>query len=198
MERHQFSWFQNQKLIFPHIHCDRQTQQRCHTTEDLEELTRREEGEGGVAERDSHKRDHGSIKSTTTSRPTQYTSRLARNCSILSASTHEHGVWIRSRLSINSNSSSTTGYGSMCTNTSQLDLTFHPMTPSNEQIPILSFASRSALTSIYGSKGPSSSLQKDRGKVIEDEGSCGTGVSIGRFKSWTTSRLKKKGYLRHK
>ena len=161
-------------------------------TIDLEELTRRAEGEGEVAAGDPHKSNRGSVRSTTTSRSIQYTSRLARNCSVLSASTHEEGVWIRSRLSINSNSSSTTGYGSISTNPSQLDLTSHPMTPPSERIPILSFANRSASASIYGS-----SLQKDRGKIDEDEDSCGAGVSIGRFKYWTTSRLKKKGYLRH-
>ena len=140
------------------------------------------------------------MKSIATSRPTQHTSRLARNCSILSAPTCDEGVWIRSRLSIISNSSSTTGYGSISTNPSQLDLTFHPLTPPTEAISILSFASRSASTSMYGSTRSCAfrrSLQKYRQEVIEDEATSRAGVSIGRYNSWTTSRLKRKWYLRH-
>lgn len=171
----------------------------CHdcVIDDQEGITRQGEGEGEreAAEGDTHKRE-GSVKSITAPRSLQYASRLARNFSTHSTFSREDRMWIRSRLSINSNSSATSGIGSLSTNPSHLDLTVFPATPPIERISKLSFVSRSASSSMHGNRRPlRSSFQKEGRKATEDDSSSRGGASIGRNKSWTNSKLIRKGYV---
>lgn len=148
---------------------------------------RKTEGEKG----DNYKRK-GSIQSVTTPRPSMlHSSQLARNVSTRSAPNREEAVWIRSRLSIYSDCSGTSGYGSVSTNQSQLDLAIQQMTPPTERSSQLSFMTRSNPSSMRGKRLPfKSNLQRD---IIKDEAMpAGRGASIGRNMSWSNIRTIKK------
>ena len=114
--------------------------------------------------------------------PAQHSFRLKRNVS--TNSREEVGAWVRSRLSIYSNSS---GIGSISTYQSQLDLSIRPISPI-EQSPTLSSVSGSVLSSTAGNNSCfRSKSQRERGisDMDEDKGALTRGRNI----SWTNSIL---------
>ena len=146
------------------------------STDDPETIKRlREEGEEEQIDK-----LEGRVHSTP--RLTQHSSfRSARTVSITCR--EEGGGWFKSRLSIYSNSSGTSGIGSISTNQSQLDLTIHPLSPIGQN-PKLSSVSRSVQSSMS-----ENNAFRSRERGYSDKNQEG-GTSIrGRNMSWTNSRL---------
>ena len=149
-------------------------------------------GEEGYSSSSSRR---SSNQSVTISKPASpYCSHLSRNVSTRSSSFREDSrvAWIRSRLSIHSNSSCTSGYGSMSTNPSHLDLA---MTPPAERNARLSFTSSSVPSTMRRSTLLTTSFKKERSKTLQDKDmyAAGSGAHIERHMSWTNSKLTKKG-----
>ena len=110
--------------------------------------------------------------------------RLMRNAS--TNSREEVGGWVKSRLSLYSNSSGTSGIGSISTYQSQLDLNIRAVSPI-EQNPKFSFLSGSMSSSLVGSSSFRSKSQRERGKgdKAQERGTLTRERNI----SWTNSRL---------
>ena len=116
--------------------------------------------------------------------PTQNSFRLMRNVS--TNSREGAGGWVKSRLSLYSNSSGTSGIGSISTYQSQQDLSIRPVSPI-ERRPKLSFLSGSMSSSMDGGNSFRSKSQRERGKSdrVQDRGTLTRERNI----SWTNSRL---------
>ena len=118
-------------------------------------------------------------------RPAQNSFRLKRNVS--TNSREEVGGWVKSRLSLYSNSSGTSGIGSISTYQSQLDLSIRPVSPT-EQSPMLPLLSGSMSSSMAGNNGFRSKSQRERGGKSDTAQDRGT-LTRERNISWTNSRL---------
>ena len=117
--------------------------------------------------------------------PAQNSFRLKRNVSMNSQK--EVGGWVKSRLSLYSNSSGTSGIGSISTYQSQLDLSIRPASPA-EQSHKLSLLSGSMSSSMAGNNGFRSKSQRERGGKNDKAQDRGT-FTRGRNVSWTNARL---------
>ena len=117
--------------------------------------------------------------------PAQNSFRLKRNVS--TNSREEVGGWVKSRLSLYSNSSGTSGIGSISTYLSQLDLSIRPVSPI-EQSPKLSLLSSSISSSMTGNNDFRSKSQRERGGKSDKDQDRGI-LTRGRNISWTNSRL---------